>query len=275
MTYPELRTRGYTRQDIARALDAGYLSRARRNVYLWREATPEEQHAARVGGRLDCVSALKALGVFVLDREEDQLHLQVPPTASRLRSATDRRTRLTAARDGVRIRTHWRRSATDASRLHVTVIEALAQSLRCQGPRAGIASIDNALFQKLIRPSDAAEVFALLPPRYAALRGLVDGRAESGSETYARLIARATGRSVEVQKRIDGVGRVDLVVDGWIVIECDSREHHGGWEAQTADRLRDLKLAALGYTVIRPTAQILFTRPEVLVAALHGLLVLR
>ncbi len=69
-----------------------------------------------------------------------------------------------------------------------------------------------------------------------------------------------------------GVGRVDMVVDGWLVIECDSREFHQGWKAQLEDRRRDLALAALGYTTIRPAAEDILYWPEVVVAAIVGLL---
>ncbi|WP_345751611.1 hypothetical protein [Microbacterium rhizophilus] len=272
VTYPELRRLGYTRQEVENALESGHLFRARRNVYLWRSATLDERRAARVGGRVDCTTVLRSRGIFVLDREDVRLHVQVSPSGSRLRSATDRKRRLRCAEDGVSIQVHWRGSDADGADVNAPLIEALAQAMRCQGPRAGLASIDSALHQGLIRQTDLSALFASLPPRFQRLRGLVDGRAESGSETFARLIARATGRSVEVQKRIPGVGRVDLVVDGWIVIECDSREFHEGWEKQAADRLRDLELAALGYAVLRPTAHLLFTSPDILIKAIRGLL---
>jgi hypothetical protein len=42
-----------------------------------------------------------------------------------------------------------------------------------------------------------------------------------------RLLLRALGHRAEVQVRIAGVGRVDLVVDGWLIVECDSRAYHG------------------------------------------------
>ena len=64
--------------------------------------------------------------------------------------------------------------------------------------------------------------------------------------------------------QIDGVGRVDFVVDGWLIVECDSEAHHAGWAAQRRDRRRDLAAAALGYTTVRPLAEdILFHRDQV------------
>lgn len=73
---------------------------------------------------------------------------------------------------------------------------------------------------------------------------------------------RGLGVQVEVQVQIEGVGRVDLVVDGWLIIECDSREYHEGWMTQKRDRRRDLAAAARGYTTIRPIAEDILGTPE-------------
>jgi very-short-patch-repair endonuclease len=64
---------------------------------------------------------------------------------------------------------------------------------------------------------------------------------------------------------------VDLLVDGWLVIECDSREFHSSWEQQLADRTRDLALAARGYSCLRLTAAQVMYRPEEVLAPLRGL----
>lgn len=98
------------------------------------------------------------------------------------------------------------------------------------------------------------ELFTLLPARVQVLLSLVDASAESGPETYMRLILRTLGVSYETQVVIPGVGRVDFVVDGWLIIECDSKEFHEGWKKQLEDRARDIAAAGIGYTTIRPIA---------------------
>lgn len=90
-----------------------------------------------------------------------------------------------------------------------------------------------------------------------------------------RLMLRGLGCTVEVQVGYAGIGRVDLVVDGWLVIECDSEKHHSGWKKQQEDRTRDLLLAAQGYTTLRPTAVAIMERPEEVLAAVKGLLATR
>ena len=266
MTYAELRADGLSRAGLRTALSDGAITRARRDVYLSGGVSDRVFAAQRVGGRLDCVSALAELGVFVLDSRP--LHVQVEPNRARQRSPHSRRVRM--PRDGS-IVLHWRRE--DLGGAHtVGVISALVCALQYQPPRAAVATLDSALHRGVICEDDLEEIFAEAPEKYCVLRPLVDGRAEAGSETLARLLLRGLGLTVEIQKVIEGVGRVDLVVDGWLVIECDSRAHHGGWIAQERDRRRDLALAERGYVCIRPTAQMIFTRPDQLLASVRGLL---
>lgn len=132
-------------------------------------------------------------------------------------------------------------------------------------PRDAVATLDSAWHLGLITEIDIAEVFALLPRRYRRLRQLHDRRSESGPETLMRLLLRGLGRDVEIQVDIAGVGRVDFVVDGWLIIECDSKAYHEGWDAQRRDRRRDIAAAVRGYTTIRPLAEdILFNYEEIL-----------
>jgi very-short-patch-repair endonuclease len=268
--YQELRASGLSRRGLKAALSAGTLVRARRDVYLSAETPSKVIEAQRIGGRLDCLSVLQGLGIFVL--ENTRLHVQVEAYDGRLRSPTSRKKPLAMMRKRSRVVIHWH--TIDAPReLHsVPIVHALAQSVLCQPPRSAIASIDSAVNLGLLREDQIAELFALLPARVQVLRPLIDGRAEAGSETLARLMLRAFGKRIELQKWIDGVGRVDLVVDGWLAIECDSRAHHEGWSMQEKDRERDLALAARGYASLRPTAKLIFNRPEVLIAAVRGLL---
>jgi very-short-patch-repair endonuclease len=271
--YRELRAAGLSRRGLQNALASGSLVRARRDVYLSAQAPQNVLEAQRVGGRLDCLSVLHGEGIFVL--ENKRLHVQVEAYDGRLRSPYSRRTSLPSMKGRGRVAVHWRTIDAPPELHSVPILHALAQATLCQPPRAAIASIDSALNLGIIGEEQLAEIFALLPARMYALRPLIDGRAEAGSETLARLMLRVFGKRIELQKWIDGVGRVDLVVDGWLVVECDSRTHHEGWVMQEADRERDLALAARGYTTIRPTAKLIFHRPDVLIAAVRGLLAAR
>ncbi len=264
------------RRDLARfsdrALDRllreGALVRARKGIYLRADAEPDTVAAVRAGGRVACVSALAQGGVFVhggmldLRGPRRRVHVHLAKNASRLGPGAD------AAR------LHWMPLARqpDPADPCVDVVDALAQSAACQSPRAFLASVDSALNSGRLHPDDVAEVFAALPRRMRRLRPLLDGRAESGTETLVRLMLRGLGVQPRLQVVIDGVGRVDLVVGDWLVIECDSRGFHAGWAEIRRDRRRDQSLAALGYVVYRPIAEDILFHPEVVLAALKGLL---
>ena len=101
------------------------------------------------------------------------------------------------------------------------------------------------------------------------LRALLDPRAEAGTESLTRLILRTIGCRFDLQVRIDGVGRVDFVVDGWLIIECDSREFHSSWEAHARDRRRDASALERGYATVRLLAVDVLENPDAVRAQLQ------
>lgn len=255
----ELRADGWTARRISSEARGGRIVRARANVYLAREADDDCVAACAIGGRLTCVSELARWGVFVLDGV-DRLHVEVPATGSRLRMA---------ARPA---RLHWTRLPSPPGWASVDVIDALVAAVQCQTVRGAIATLDSALHLRLIGDRELDQVFAALPCRLCVLRRHLDRRAESGSESLMRLMLRRLGCRVDVQVQIRGVGRVDLLVDGWLIIECDSEAHHSTWAQQKEDRRRDQVAARLGYATYRPIAEDIFWHPEQPLEAVRGLL---
>ncbi|MFT4306960.1 MAG: DUF559 domain-containing protein [Microbacterium sp.] len=256
---PELLAEGWTPKRLTAAVVDGRLVRARNGEYLHPDADPDCVAACRTGGRLTCVSELARWGVFVLDatalhvchERGDSRHRPLPREIRRHR------------------RRRARRPREDAS---VDLIEAFADAVRCQPPRAAIATLDSGLHLGLIDRRDLDRIFAQLPARSAALRRQLDARAESGSESLVRLILRAIGCEFEAQVRIDSVGRVDFVVEGRLIVECDSEGFHGSWDERRRDLRRDQAAAALGYATYRPIAEDIFWHPDRVIAALRGLI---
>ncbi|MFK3677245.1 hypothetical protein ACI2IP_05905 [Microbacterium sp. NPDC090218] len=233
---------GMSWRDIARAVDNGQLCRLRRDRYVLVPADPEIAEAVRIGGRLSCVSLLAEIGVFVQTR--DRLHVHVAPGSSRVRRPRSPRTVL-----------HWHSWSGETGPSHVVpVADAVAQAIRCQAPREAVATIDSILHHGVMSWEEIVLVFETLPARFAPLLAVVDASAASGPETYMRLILRALGVAYETQVFIEGVGYVDFVVEGWLIIECDSKEFHEGWQKQVEDRRRDVVAATRGYVTIRPLA---------------------
>jgi very-short-patch-repair endonuclease len=269
VTRAHLTAAGLSRRAIHRAVAAGTLVRVRRDRYMSALSTVATRQAVRVGGRLTCLSLLQLLGVFVF--ENTRLHVHIARGASRLRSTGVGSGRLQPIDQRSEV-LHWMPllGVVAADSATVGVLDALAHAVLCQAPRLAVATIDSAVNKKLIRERDLPRLFDALPARFAVLERLVDGRAQSGSETIVRLWVRAIGCLAVPQVWFVGIGFVDLVVDGWLVIECDSKQFHSSWEQQLKDYRRDLALAQRGYVVLRLTAEDILYRPERAQAAIRG-----
>jgi very-short-patch-repair endonuclease len=91
-----------------------------------------------------------------------------------------------------------------------------------------------------------------------------------------RLFRRAELRPVEVNGHlvVDGISLMPDFMwrDARLIVEADSRRVHGTATAFEKDRLRDQRLAAAGWTVIRVTWNQVINEPERLIQTLRTLL---
>ncbi|MET4639137.1 DUF559 domain-containing protein [Mycetocola sp. 2940] len=267
----ELLGAGANGRVLTRDVRDGRLLRIYRDHYALPGTSEQVIRAVRVGGRLACVSDLADRGVFVFRDHPGHIHLE--RGASRLRSPGDRYVSLAKGnRDGVELHWHPLLCPDDATAHAVAAIDSVAQAMRCQPPRMAVATLDSALNKRIITPEDVRLIFASLPPRFQPIQALSDGRAEAGSETIVRLLVRALGLQFDIQVFIDGVGRVDLLIEGCLVVEADSRAHHSALDRYVVDRERDTTLAILGYMSLRLRNETIMYRPERAVAAINGLL---
>lgn len=199
------------------------------------------RRAASVGGRLTCVSALALLGCF--EPPAAGLHVQVPPDASRLGVSVG------PLGGGGGVVLHWVPLENPPRTPVVSPSDAVHQLLRCLPRPFAIAVLDSAIHQRVLAPARVIDLVRRAPRRFRLVPDDLDGRSESGIESLVRVALRDAGLSVDVQVVIPGVGRVDLVVDGRVVVEVDGREWHQG--EQERDYWRDLELARRGYVVVR------------------------
>ncbi len=242
------------------AVTEGRLVQLRSGAYCDPAVPPDFQAAGRAKGRLTCISALHHLGVFVVEHE--RLHVSVEPTTSRF------------SRPPLPHRLHRRKLVRrpEPDALCVEPLDAVYDAIRCQSPRSAVATIDSALHLGLIDAEELDEVLGMLPHSYRMLGSLVDPRAESGPETLMRLILRSLPCVFDLQVSIPGVGRVDFLVDEWLIVECDSRTFHADWAAQRKDRRRDSAAAEQGLVTFRAIAEDIMWHREEVRAALAGLL---
>lgn len=250
----ELLSAGATSRSLTTAVQGRHLIRVRRDHYALPGTPRSIVQAVRIGGRIGCLSALAAFGVFAIDKTFTHAH--VDRAASRTRHPNTRRLRLNdRERDGVEV--HWGSllDKSDGSEYSVGLLDALAQVLVCQHRWHAVASVDNALYLKLISEPDLRQVFAHVPSHLRPLLAAVDGRAEAGQETVLRMVLTESGLHCEPQVEVEGVGRVDLIVEGCVAVEADSRLAHDGWELHVRDRNRDVDIARMGIPSLRPAYQ--------------------
>ncbi|WP_104082450.1 endonuclease domain-containing protein [Cryobacterium sp. Y11] len=266
----ELLASGMTGRDITNAVRDNVLVRVRRDHYAAPATDRHTLEAVRIGGRLACVSAAAEIGFFAFDAQFTHLHLS--REASRLRSPKDRRVPLALAhRDGVEL--HWWPliDAEDGTRYCVGARDALSQIIQCQEPRFALAALDTALHERKIFPTDLATIFAQVPAKYRDLRTRIDARVDAGQETVLRDLLRQAGFRCEIQVAIPGVGRVDVLVEGCVVLEADNRLHHKEWSEHVRDRTRDRLLAARRYLTLRVLYQDIMFDPEGVIQAVREL----
>lgn len=228
--------------DATAAVRSGALRRIRRGWYATPHASEEELRAAEACGSLSCISLLAEEGAF--RPPDSRLHLAVTSSS---------RPRPRELGDGVV--THWSRRArrTEYRSIRATRVEALTQVFLCQPLEYAVAVADSCLRLRLIGPDALAQMRTALPRRFAVVAELVNARAESGTESITRVRLHLLGLVCDVQVEIDGVGRVDLVIDGWLIIEVDSRTWHDDPQSFQRDRDRDRAAAERGYTTLRFT----------------------
>ncbi|WP_349899542.1 endonuclease domain-containing protein [Parafrigoribacterium soli] len=270
-TRRQLLRRGMTPADLTVAVRSGQLLRARRDRYALPDTERAILEAVRIGGLVTCISAADLYGIWVPD--QPFTHVAMAREASRMRSPHDRFVRLTVDnRDGCEL--HWSPLIEPATaRLHsVGRADSLAHIIRCQPRVVAVAALDSALHERVISPADLDRIFAAVPAKYAALRDEIDSRCMSGIETIVRLLCLDAGVRCVPQVHFPGIGTVDFVLEGCVVVETDGHKGHASDSDQKRDYDRDAALAARGYIVLRFNYRQVMFQSEVVMAAIRGAL---
>ncbi|MBL0704172.1 endonuclease domain-containing protein [Sinomonas cellulolyticus] len=114
-----------------------------------------------------------------------------------------------------------------------------------------------------------------LGPALKAFR-LVNTLVESEPEAEAWVIllalARRLGVSVVAQAMIPGLGRVDFLVAGWLIVEIDGVAFHSSRDSVRRDRARDNTASLLGYARLRYVPEVVWREPDRLASEVEAVL---
>lgn len=228
--YSTLIGRGATEHHIRAAVASQSIIRVRQGWY-GRGLSAERTAAARAGGAVTCVSALRLHGAWTMP--DDAVHVRVPTP------------RVSHVQRGIRVHRSVQRSEVGGID---DVRQAMGHVIQCASTEAAIVALDSALNRGLTTWTNVTEVCQSRKP---SLLQLLDPASESGIETLARLRLRRLRIRVRSQVVIDGVGRVDLLVGDRLVLEMDGRAWHDRPGDFESDRRRDRALVSMGYLVMR------------------------
>ena len=261
----ELHARGHSRHDIAAAIRSGSILRVRQGWYSHHDVHPSALEAARVGGRLTCLSALDLHGAGLI--ADPGLHVSVAGNACRLRMPRDGHARIAAAASsGVVV--HWRTQEA-TGRLLLPPLAAIRDLIACQPPDIVSAVVGVLLHRRPELWPRWREFISTVPVAHQPWLRRIDSSCESGIEGLFWFRMRDQPISLRRQVAIPTVGRIDFLVGTKLVVEVDGAEHHTSPERFEADRRRDARLSSLGYRVLRFSyAQVMFRWPEVELALL-------
>jgi hypothetical protein len=218
---------GASARSIGQSIASNGLVVPRRGWISSPTAPAEARRAVELGGILGGSSALRSHGLWA---DRDELIVATAPSASRLPPVGEGERRIwVKARFPDGSDRQWRMSVIDALLQHASVVDR--PSL--------IASIDSALHHRRLSSAGLGLLIDALPERLRGIRRQLDSRSMSGTESKLRVACVSAGLRVEPQASIDRVGFVDLLIDGWLIVEVDSREFHDGVSHQHRDRVRD------------------------------------
>lgn len=248
-TWAQLKTMGVSRRSLASAMHAGAIERIRRGCFALPHADPIRVAEVAWRGWATCVTAAARLQLpvppdgrphlgIVAGRSQSGRNLAVPP----------------------HVVTHALRHGGRPD-----IVEILSHASQCCDAIDALAMIDGALCAGYVT---AGDLHALRVP--APLRRWIVRHASAGSqsplETRAHVALVDARITHDQQVTIAGVGRVDILIDGQLIVELDGRSHHSREADFASDRLRDRNALILGFKTLRFTYQDLLAQEDFVAA---------
>lgn len=231
---------GTSRYRLSVHVGRGDLIRIARGAYALPGTDPAICAAVVHNGLVTCRSALAVHGVQALG-DSAITHLALPEH------------RGSARRMAPGMRCHREKPQTEPGTRVASVIDATARAATCLPYDDAVAQLERVAFDQDSGLLDQVlqKVRRASPSRARALAIDVEVGSRSTSETYVRLGLRRAGLSVMANAHIPGVGEVDFVVDGVLIVELDGYAYHGDRKAYRTDRRRDRAALRLGLPTMR------------------------
>lgn len=253
----QLLASGFTRTDLRSLPDAG-VTQPRRGVFMLQDANPALVAAIKHNARASCASAAGLYGLW----------LRKPPHKHHLTC--------NHGHDSGFVRHRTSRFEPHATLPLAAIEDVVLHGLSCLPPPASTALATSAIRLHDV-PLDLLKEQLLgdrSGPVLAALRQL-DLRSESIVEVDARHLFLTNGISFEQQVQLDGIGRVDFLIEDYLIVEVDGHAFHSGRHEMLRDRARNNSSTVQGFAVLRYMPEVIWFEPDRVVAEIQAVLALR
>jgi very-short-patch-repair endonuclease len=235
----DLLARGVGGSQLSAAVARGSVERPARGVFAVPGADPALLAARCAKVELACVSAAQRQGLWVL-RQPALVHVSVNHGR--------------ALPSGLRAHRTEEPSSLPA---------VCVQVLRCLPELDALCIVESAVATRRVTLQELRErLQGRRDERARRTVAAVNPLSESIIETVARFHLVAAGLSVQTQVYRQGIGRLDLLVEGRLGVEVDGRSFHSGPEEFAEDRRRWNLLTAEGTRVLRVTYAMVVHHPE-------------
>ena len=226
---------GFSDYRIRKAREAGTITTLSGGWLATQSAGAELVRAAWYGGRLACVTAAVARGLWVLG--DERFHVSVAPNSKAV-----------AERDVRLHRSIPRVPVARAVRIE-SVIDMLEHVAICLPFEQALAIWESAIRRGLVDPRSLNQVaWRRLASR--ALAAAASWLSDSGLETMVAARLRDWGIDFHQQVKLLG-HNVDLLIGERLVVQIDGWEFHSSAADRSRDIRHDAKLKLAGYHVIR------------------------
>jgi very-short-patch-repair endonuclease len=144
--------------------------------------------------------------------------------------------------------------------------------VQCADEETAVAVLDTALGAGLVTLGRLSAIFAGESRRARDVAARARPGSDSGVESIVRQRLASAGHIVEQQVAVPGVGRVDLRVNGILLVEIDGFAYHASSEAFERDRARDTALVVSGARRLRFSATQVLREWGYVAEAIHSVL---
>ena len=247
---------GATETDIRRAIRSGRMVRLQRGLLAVPGADPELVGAGLAGSLLTCTSAAPKYGLWQL-RPAARPHYWQSNGRSAA-SCVSHRLPLTQR---------------PRHRTLAALPDVLLHALLCLPALESLVMVESAYNRGDVEPSI---LFRHLHGNRSGKARTVLSKVERGAdsllETLARVLFRDAGIATETQVWIDGIGRVDFLLEGFLIVEIDGLAFHLEPRQFKKDRRRDNMATRQGLPVLRFFYDDVVYAPETVLAQVREVL---